>query len=718
MRSLKKLILSIENVHVSYVASVMASVILVFVLQGYISNSILYGWLSINLFAILLRIWLAKIQLYPHDKLKNKHYKKILFLSGITFSGFVWASSSCFLFPEDDIVRQLFLVFILMGMTAGAPAVSAPNTTAFLCFSQPILHILSLRFIYQGEAIFYIMAVLTQLHNSMLIITSINFSQIDRRLRIAKEEAESASLAKSEFLANISHEVRTPMNAIVGINHLLGQTSLSIKQRDYVDKSLVASKSLLNTIENILDYSKIETKRNKINQTNFHLQMMLKTVTTLAELDAKKKKIHFSYLIADEVADYLMGDPVKLTQILNNLVDNALKFTEEGEVKLTIKQIDQCDDKVLIHFSVSDTGIGIAKKDYKKIFQSFSQVNTSHSRQYKGSGLGLCISQQLAYLMGSFIEVESSLGKGSTFHFSVWFHQCEDKEDFKTLLSELPTQLVPNITSPLLKQSKILLIEDDRLSQIITHDLLKLLGQNVVVAGSAKLAFGYLKDNQPDLILLDIQMPQIDGYQAIKNLRLMDSCKKLPIICLTAHTSIDEKERVLQAGMDDYLIKPVDLDQLRRVLMKWLPQIGNRVNESSWSTINSQKIDMDANSLTVGQASKIEISLKLQHTVEQLLSKKSAIVFFETAKESLNTSKNELLSSLAVKDWKIARLNAHRLRGTVDFYASASLIQCLCDIDKGIISDQNVDETIQLLETEFAWVNDALEEKLISMSAK
>ncbi len=703
-----------KNIHIAYIASIFSGAILLVVLHNNINHIILYGWFVLNIISVLVRIWLSRINLYPQDVLKNTKYRKIFLYIGITLSGLVWASSAWLLFPQDDIVRQMFLVFVLMGMTAGSPAASASSIFAFLCFSQPILLSLSLRFIYEGGNVFYIMAGLTQIHNISMIVTSINFTKIDKRFRKAKETAETANLAKSKFLANISHEVRTPMNAIVGLNYLLKQTTLTTQQLGFVDKSLVASNSLLGSIENILDYSKIEQKKFDLEISPFHLDTVLNTVTTLVELDANKKGLKFTSHITKDTTTHLLGDSFKLVQILRNLAENAVKFTEKGEVELTITQIELTDKKVLIHFSIRDTGIGIYYQDHDKLFKSFSQVNTSYSRQYGGTGLGLSISQQLANLMGSEIEFESEPNKGSTFYFSIWFesyqenikgdikedHEVDNIEQQQPSLIALDPHIAPTFTG-----HTILLVEDDELNQLVAKELLKHLGIQVAIADTAQQAFEILDKNLPDLVLLDLQLPLVDGYETINIIRATHKWKHLPVICLTAHSSSNEKQKALASGMNDFLTKPIDPIELQNMLQQWLP---SKMNENT-NELSQQ--DSSADSLR-NNHSQLEITQNILNVRNMLKNKQTSMSFFKTAVSSLTASSNKLQQHLINNNWKQASLCAHQLRGTANFYASSALQQCLQNIDDELINEQNKEETLNLINTEFGWVIDLINKNM------
>ncbi|MEE9352125.1 MAG: response regulator [Thiotrichaceae bacterium] len=696
--------LFIKSVHVTHPASLFSALVLVVVLHGYIDPFVLYGWLAASVLIIALRIRVAQIYPSSNKTIKHKKRRKILVYLGITLSGIIWASTPWLLFP-DDPHRQMFIVFVIMGLTAGAPSASGTSILAFLCFTQPILLSLTIRYLYEGTEAFVAMAIMTQLYNIALIITSSNFSKIDHRLRVAIEAAETASLAKSEFLANISHEIRTPMNAIVGINYLLKQTTLTTQQLDYVDKSFIASNALLGSIENILDYSKVETQKSELKHSSFHLKAILNTVITLVELDVKKKGLKFSSTIIENTTTHLKGDSIKLVQILSNLTKNAVKFTDKGEIDIIIEQIGKTQTKVLLHFSVRDTGIGIDIKDHKKVFKSFSQVNTSHSRQYGGTGLGLSISQQLANLMGSEIELESELNQGSTFNFSIWFDTCLNEEVSKTTLPDTSVIAQSPWILPVFEGSTVLLVEDDELNQLVASNLLTLLGIKVEIADSAEQAFSYLDKYLPDLIILDIQMPHMDGYEAIKVIRSTRGWKDLPVICMTAHASEEEKEKALLSGMDDFLTKPIDPFVLRSTLKEWLPLKSN-------TRVSTAIIENNALGQPTDQ-SRTEIKQNIASVMDMLEDKKSSKHFFESAKASLIDSMSTLNTHLTNNDWKDASQCAHKLRGTANFYASSNLQDCLQNIDEGLIDKHSLKETQQLLRTEFELVLNLIDKRLL-----
>jgi two-component system sensor histidine kinase/response regulator len=388
----------------------------------------------------------------------------------------------------------------------------------------------------------------------------------EEELRTARIAAEAASKAKSEFLANMSHEIRTPINGILGFTQLALRTDLTGDQREYLATVESSTRALLGIVNEILDFSKIEAGRMELEEAPFSLRECLEEATQTLLATARLKGLDLRSEVTGEV-DQLLGDSLRLRQVLLNLIGNAIKFTPSGSVRVVVQTTLGQDRSCAAHFSVQDTGIGIHEEKQRYIFEPFRQGEGSISRKYGGTGLGLAISARIVEMMGGQIWVESREGRGSTFHFTTSFKLSERVDPVgKTRPSSLTDSARASLS--------ILVAEDNAVGQRLVSSILKMAGQRVTLAATGREVVSLFDQQSFDLILMDIQMPEMDGFEATAEIRKREdgTGAHTPVIALTAHAMKGDLERCRVAGMDGYLTKPLDTNSLLAVLADIKPK--------------------------------------------------------------------------------------------------------------------------------------------------
>ena len=411
----------------------------------------------------------------------------------------------------------------------------------------------------------------------------------------AKEAAEEANKAKSLFLANMSHEIRTPMNGIIGFLSLLEKSKLDIYQKDYIQTIKGSSYTLISIINDILDISKIEAGKMEMEVIPFDPIATIESAIGLYKAKAMEKGLKLNRYISSDISRIVMGDPIKLRQIINNLISNAVKFTDNGEVAVEVTLTRESDKDIELFMEIRDSGIGMKEREINEVFKPFVQADSNFTRQYGGTGLGLAICKRLVEMMGGSIELKSEEGKGSTFRINLRLAKAEKMEVYKysnstiyeksNLDDKLEEDVIVIREGGFNKNIRILLVEDNEINIRLFINILKVRGLKCDIALNGIEALAAYEKNKYDIIFMDCQMPMMDGYEATKKIRNTEN-KHIPIIAMTAHAMQGDREKCLEAGMDDYLTKPFGFNQVIDMLQKYVKPVyddslHNKVNNAS-----------------------------------------------------------------------------------------------------------------------------------------
>ena len=545
-----------------------------------------------------------------------------------------------------------------------------------------------------------------------------DISTTQKNLLASKEAAEAANRAKSDFLAKMSHEIRTPMNGVIGITELLLRTNLSEKQQKFGETITRSANSLLTIINDILDFSKIEAGKLELEHVEFDLKEIVEDTVDLLKEIASNKGINLVSKFQHATPLFVFGDPNRLRQVLNNLIHNAIKFTEKGDVTIQaqIKRPHNSTLKIEVTFEVIDTGIGISEKNQIKIFNSFAQADDSTTREYGGTGLGLTICQQLVNLMGGSIEINSKPGKGSNFNFRLQF-KLSDKNHIldikpnvidKNLIGnkELITNTKRSIPKEKNMPAHILLVDDDPINRDVAMGMLSDLGCEITVAMNGIEAIENYQLHTHDLILMDCNMPEMDGYSATQEIRNLESehniDQTIPIIALTANAMAGDRLKCLESGMSDYLSKPYTYDELKKALNKWIGLHVDDNHENNGSLYSSVSLvhqtsekDLEKNQ-TQPNTPDIEVSIlddleKLPHPSKLNVAEAAVMNYLIYASKVIN----DLHHTNKVRSPRLSKTLAHSLKSASCSVGAMRVAELCNQLEK--ISHDTANEALQQL---------------------
>ena len=529
-------------------------------------------------------------------------------------------------------------------------------------------------------------------------------NKINRQLKIANDDANRSRMDKEEFFAYTSHEIRTPLNAVVGMSRLLGETDLNTGQQKYLKTINSSAQNILFLVNDVLDLSKIESGTIELENVDFCIQDVITELINSLDFKLREKNVSLISKLDKSIPKVLMGDPHRINQVVLNLVDNAIKFTADGEVCIAVNVTLETEESISLLFQISDTGIGIRRSRLDTVFDSFKQETTHTTRQYGGTGLGLSITKNLIQIMGSKIHLKSTYGEGSKFSF-----ELELKKSKKKTLSD---RVLNSSASPL-RDIKVLVVDDNTLNREIFFDLLNNYKNNVEVemADDGKMALLKIKQSNYDIILMDIQMPIMDGYEATRQIRRLKGSKaSTPVIAMTAHVLDGVAEKCNQAGMNDYISKPINLAILHQIIKK---HINKKQSSDSSALEDLTKEDIIFDTTHVHLDKLLQIVNNDYSKLEKYIS-----IFFNNVPSDLESLKEAVNS----QKWEELGKIAHKIKGSVGYMGISSIKKDLQTLEKvskevgdleGIVDIVNgVADVLELAMKELKEIKGELKEKV------
>lgn len=596
----------IESSGFNNVVSLIMAITWVGLVWGKLPPLVLSVWLAMMVFLFLCCVTVQQLGLYRREGFYiSAEVARRWYLLAVIFIAMGWGIASTLMFPYRQM-EQIILAFILVGVSASS--LSFSNVTwVYSAYVGFVLVPLAVRLFYIGGEIYYALSGMTvfllgatilaakrinkassdalrlSLKNADLIknltrasrdMENLNQSltteiehvkKVEEELKKAKNKAERMSRTKGEFLANMSHEIRTPMNGVIGTLQLLEDTPLTESQHEYVSVAYKSADALLSILNDILDLSKIEAGKLEFESIPFDLREIVNDVVVLHALKAEQTGIYLKSEIDEAVPARVVGDPTRVRQVLVNLISNAMKFTSAGGVVVRLKLKLRDEKEALIRIEVEDTGVGIPTSKHQKLFMAFSQADGSTTRKHGGTGLGLAIVRQLVEMMHGNLGIESEVGKGSKFWFVLPLGIASVETDAVSAAKPVDNKVE--------LKGRVLLVEDNPVNQMVAKKMLEKVGLQSVLAINGREALDYLAQEEFDAVLMDCQMPEMDGFEATRLWReheQQSSLARMPIIAMTANVMEGDRERCLQSGMDDYLGKPVRQAELGQVLHRWI----------------------------------------------------------------------------------------------------------------------------------------------------